>query len=106
MSFINTTIPDSIANFGWREPIKKQDKATIIKYAAFQNDSIITDIKTLCFFLGDNWDYNFLPNTKENKILNKINSKREHWGALRGSINTKYKLPVISISTDKANLYD
>ena len=77
LSFINTTIADSIANFGWREPIGKQDKASIIKYAAFQSDSIMTDIKTLSFFV-------------KNSTLDS-----EH----------KYYLPVISISTDKSNLY-
>ena len=40
LSFINTTIADSIANFGWREPIGWQDKATIVKCAAFQNGSV------------------------------------------------------------------
>ena len=103
-SFINTTIPDSIANFGWRKPIGIQDKATIVKYAAFQNGRKITDVKTLSFFF-DNWSYNFLPNTKKNKILNIINSKRDHYEFLKGSINTKYKLPIISISTDKKNLF-
>ena len=77
LSFINTTIADSIVNFGWREPIGKQDKASIIKYAAFQSDSIMTDIKTLSFFV-------------KNSTLDS-----EH----------QYYLPVISISTDKSNLY-
>ena len=76
LSFINTTIPDSIANFGWRIPIKKQDNATVIKCAAFKNGRISTDIKTLSFFIDV---HAFMPN--------------------------KYKLPVISISTDKRNLY-
>lgn len=77
LSFINTTIPDSIANFGWRIPIEKQDKATVIKCAAFKNGRISTDIKTLSFFIDS--AHAFMPN--------------------------KYKLPVISISTDKRNLY-
>ena len=47
LSFINTTIADSIANFGWRAPIGEQDKATIVKYAGFQNGSLQTEIKTL-----------------------------------------------------------
>ena len=76
LSFINTTIPDSIANFGWRIPIEKQDKATVIKCAAFKNGRISTYIKTLSFFIDV---HAFMPN--------------------------KYKLPVISISTDKRNLY-
>ena len=105
LSFINTTIPDSIANFGWREPIGNQDKATIIKYAAFQNGSIMTDIKTLSFFVDNNWYYNIFTNTTKHNILNKINSKRLDSIFLEDS-TTKYQLPVISISTDKANLYD
>lgn len=106
LSFINTTIPDSIANFGWREPIGKQDKATIIKYAAFQNGSAVTDITTLSFFVGNNWYYTVFPNTNKNKILNKINSKRVTRVFLKDSVtNTKYKLPLISISTHKRNLY-
>ena len=106
LSFIDTTIPDSIANFGWREPIGKQDKATIVKYAAFQNGSAVTDITTLSFFVGNNWYYTVFPNTNKNKILNKINSKRVTRVFLKDSItNTKYKLPLISISTHKRNLY-
>ena len=110
LSFINTTIADSIANFGWREPIGNQDKATIIKYAAFQNGSIMTDIKTLSFFVGYNWYYNVFPNTNKNKILNKINSKRVNNVLLKvlpfnSIVTTKYKLPIISISTHKRNLY-
>ncbi len=106
LSFINTTIPDSIANFGWREPIGKQDKATIVKYAAFQNGSAVTDITTLSFFVGNNWYYTVFPNTNKNKILNKINSKRVTRVFLKDSVtNTKYKLPLISISTHKRNLY-
>ena len=106
LSFINTTIADSIANFGWREPIGKQDKATIIKYAAFQNGSAVTDITTLSFFVDNNWYYTVFPNTNKNKILNKINSKRVTRVFLKDSVtNTKYKLPLISISTHKRNLY-
>ena len=78
LAFINTTIADSIANFGWREPIGEQDKVTIVTYANLQNGSISSDIKTLSFFIGDNF-YN-------NNTL-------------------KYRLPIISISTDKRNLY-
>jgi hypothetical protein len=81
LSFIRTTISDSVSNFGWRIPIKIQDKATIIKYAQFKNDSIQTEIKTLSFFINSTID--FLGNVLVNK----------------------YKLPVISISTDKRNLY-
>lgn len=110
LSFFNTTIADSIANFGWREPIGNQDKATIIKYASFQNGSIMTDIKTLSFFVGYNWYYNVFPNTNKNKILNKINSKRVNNVLLKvlpfnSIVTTKYKLPLISISTHKRNLY-
>ena len=104
LSFINTTIADSIANFGWREPIKKQDKATIVKYAGFENGSAITDITTLSFFVDNNWYYNVFPNTNINKILNKINSKKLNRVFLEDSI-TKYKLPVVSLSTDKENLF-
>jgi len=78
LSFINTTIADSIANFGWREPIGEQDKATIVKYAGFQNGSLQTEIKTLSFFIDS---------------------------SLNTTDQTKYKLPIISISTDKSNLY-
>ena len=67
LSFINTTIPDSIANFGWRKPIGIPDKVTIVKYAAFQNGSTVSNVKTLCFFL-DIWNYNFLPNIKKIKF--------------------------------------
>lgn len=74
LSFINTTIADSIANFGWRAPTGEQDMATIVKYAGFENESLQTEIKTLSFFIED-------------KTTN------------------KYKLPIISISTDKSNLY-
>ena len=106
LSFINTTIADSIANFGWREPIGWQDKATIVKCAAFQNGSAVTDIATLSFFVGNNWYYTIFPNTNKNKILNKINSKLVNKIFLKDSVtNTKYKLPIISISTDKRNLY-
>lgn len=79
LSFINTTIADSIANFGWRAPIGKQDKATIVKYAGFQNGSLQTEIKTLSFFIDYGLDKIIMP--------------------------TKYQLPIISISTDKRNLY-
>ena len=78
LSFINTTIADSIADFGWREPKRKQDKATIVKYAGFQNGILQTGVKTLSFFID------FSLYTKN---------------------QTKYKLPIISISTDKINLY-
>ena len=74
LSFINTTIADSIANFGWRAPTGEQDKATIVKYAGFENESLQTEIKTLSFFIED-------------------------------TPTNKYKLPIISISTDKSNLY-
>ena len=80
LSFINTTISDSVANFGWRAPIKIQDKATVIKFAQFKNCSIQTKIKTLSFFINP-------------KIISE------------DSKLNKYKLPVISISTDKKNLY-
>ena len=79
LSFINTTIADSIANFGWRPPIGKQDKASIVKYAGFHNGSLQTEIKTLSFFIDHGLD---------KKIK-----------------QTKYQLPIISISTDKRNLY-
>lgn len=78
LSFINTTIADSIKNFGWKEPKGKQDKATIVKYAGFQDGILQTKIKTLSFFI------NFSLFTKD---------------------QTKYNLPIISISTDKNNLY-
>ena len=106
LSFINTTIADSIANFGWREPIGLKDKATIVKYAGFENGSAITDIATLSFFVDNNWYYNVFPNTNINKILNKINNKRLNRVLLGDLIhNTKYRLPLISISTDKENLF-
>ena len=104
LSFINTTIADSIANFGWREPIGWQDKATIVKCAAFQNGSVVTDIATFSFFVDNNWYYHVFPNTNKYKILNKFNSKRLNRVFLEDSI-TKYKLPVISLSTDKENLF-
>ena len=63
LSFINTTIADSIANLGWREPIGEQDKGTIVKYAGFQNGSAITDITTLSFFVDNHWYYNTFPET-------------------------------------------
>ena len=70
LSFINTTIADSIADFGWREPIGKQDKITIVKYAAFQNGSAVTDITTLSFFVGDNWYYNVFPHPTVRGLTN------------------------------------
>ena len=51
LSFINTTIADSIKNFGWKEPKGKQDKATIVKYASFQDGILQTKIKTLSFYV-------------------------------------------------------
>ena len=45
LSFINTTIADSIKNFGWKEPKGEQDKATIVKYAGFQDGVLQTEIK-------------------------------------------------------------
>ena len=81
LSFIKTTIADSVSNFGWRTPIKIQDKATVIKYAQFKNGNIHTEIKTLSFFINTTID------------------------SLGNVFVNKYKLPVISISTDKKNLY-
>lgn len=78
LSFINTTIADTIANFGWREPKGNQDMATIVKYADFKDGIMQTEIKTLSFFI-------------DSTIFNK------------GQV--KYKLPIISITTDKKNLY-
>ena len=100
LSYINTTIPDSIANFGWRTPLGNQDKATILKYAAFQNEKQISDVKTLTFLIDSNI-YNNTKSTK-NKLLNKLNSQ------ILNSVfrTTKYQLPIISISTDKENLFD
>lgn len=106
LSFINTTIPDSIANFGWRAPKGNQDKATVIKFAAFQNDILQGEVRTLSFFVDSNLYHNKFPNTRKNKILNTINSKRVSDLFLKDTIiNTKYDLPIISISTDRDNLY-
>ena len=103
LSFINTTIADSIANLGWREPIGEQDKGTIVKYAGFQNGSAITDITTLSFFVDNHWYYNTFPETRKNKILSTLDSSVFF---LKDTVShTKYKLPVISLSTDKENLF-
>ena len=53
LSFINTTIADSIKNFGWKEPKGKQDRATIVKYAGFQDGVLQTEIKTLSLKLNN-----------------------------------------------------
>ena len=99
LSYIKTTIPDSIAKFGWRPPLGNQDKATILKYAAFQNEQQISDVKTLTFLI----DSNIYDNTKstKNKFLNKLNNQ------ILNSVfrTTKYQVPIISISTDKENLF-
>ena len=106
LSFINTTLPDSIANFGWRKPKGRQDRATIVKYAGFQNGILQTEIKTLSFFIDRQLYNTVFPNTRKNRILIKFNSKRLDNLFLKDSITlTKYKLPIISISTDKRNLY-
>jgi hypothetical protein len=122
LSFINTTIADSIANFGWREPKGEQDMATIVKYAGFKNGSIITDIKTLTFLVNSKLYYNSYPKTKNNitidyyeRMRNK-KSLRIYYENIKNNqinrfrtkdsiINTKYKLPVVSLSTDKENLF-
>lgn len=106
LSFINTTIPDSITNFGWRKPEGIQDKATIIKYAGFYNGILQTEIKTLSFFIETHLYNTVFPNTKKNKILNKFNNKWLNSLIPKDSIIiTKYKLPIVSISTNKINLF-
>ena len=106
LSFINSTIPDSIANFGWRRPIGIQDKATILKYAAFKNNILKTEIKTLSFFNDIQIHQTLFPNTSNDKGLNQSNIEDLDSLFLNDSINVmKYKLPVTSISTDKKNLY-
>jgi|TARA_B110000902_G_scaffold158055_1_gene181237 hypothetical protein len=76
LSFINTT--NNLSKYEkWVEPVGVQNKATIVKYASFKGDSILTDVKTLSFFVKND--------------------------ALDGK--HQYNLPVISISTDKKNLY-
>ena len=103
LSFINTTIPDSIANFGWREPIECQDMATVIKYAAFQNGKTISNIKTLSFFIEDNLDYDSNTKVRKRNILKEFYNIFSY---LKYSLNkTKYKLPVISITTNKQDLF-
>jgi hypothetical protein len=76
LSFINTT--NNLSKYEkWVKPVGLQNKATILKFASFKGDSIVTDVKTLCFFIkNDELDGEY-----------------------------KYNLPVISISTDKRNLY-
>jgi len=106
LSYINTTIDTSIANFGWRPPLGKQDKATVLKYAAFKGENCISDIKTLTFFIDTNLYYYSFPNTTKNKILNTIKSERLNKIFPKDSIlNTKYNLPIISISTNKDSLF-
>ena len=76
LSFINTT--NNLSKYEiWVKPVGVQNKATIVKYADFIGDSIITDVKTLSFFIKND----------------ELDSKHQ------------YNLPVISISTDKRNLY-
>ena len=106
LSYINTTIDTSIVNFGWRPPLGKQDQATVLKYAAFKGENCISDIKTLTFFIDKNLYYSSYPNTTKNKILNTIKSKRLTKIFPKDSIiHTKYKLPIISISTNKDSLF-
>ena len=112
LSFINTTISDSIANFGWRVPIGKQDMATIVKYAGFKNGSIITDIKTLTFLVNSKLYYNYYPKTKNNITIdyyqrmrnekslriyyeNIKNNQINRFRTKDSIVNTKYKLPFI-----------
>ena len=76
LSFINTT--NNLSKYEkWIEPVGVQNKATIVKYASFKGNSIVTDVKTLSFFVNND--------------------------AIDGKHH--YNLPVISISTDKRNLY-
>ena len=106
LSFINSTIPDSIANFGWRRPIGIRDKATILKYAAFQNNILKTEIKTLSFFNDNQIHQTLFSNSSKDKVLIKSNIEVIDSLFINDSINVmKYKLPVISISTDQENLY-
>ena len=106
LSYIQTTIPDSIAKFGWREPLKDQRKAAVLKYATFKNNKITSKIKTLTFFIDSNLYKTTYPPTTKNKFINKINVKFINNFIKKDSIiTTKYNLPIISISTDKDNLY-
>ena len=77
LSFINTT--NNLSKYEkWLEPIDEQNKATILKSASFEGESIVSEVKTLSFFVKHNFGF-----------------YSRH----------KYNLPVISISTDKKNLY-
>ena len=106
LSYIQTTIPDSIAKFGWRKPLGEQRKAAVLKYAKFKNNKITSKIKTLTFFIDSNLYKKTYPPTIKNNILNTINLKYLNTFIKKDSIiTTKYNLPIISISTDKENLY-
>jgi hypothetical protein len=67
----------------WLFPYK-QDQATIVRYTSFDHKNQQTETKTLSFFIN----------------------KKENLSHKNNVIITKYKLPVISISTDKNNLFD
>ena len=76
LSFINTT--NNLSKYEkWVEPVELKKKANIVRFAGFNGDSIVTDVKSLSFFVeSDTFD-------------------SEHGN----------NLPVISILTDKKNLY-
>ncbi len=91
LSFIKTTIADSISKFPekWVKPVGEQEKATIVRFAAFRDGKLSSRVKTLSFFI-------------------KNSSQSESLGAkelLDAERYVKYGLPVISISTDRKNLY-
>tara|TARA_B100000795_G_scaffold102425_1_gene75503 strand:- start:36 stop:1691 length:1656 start_codon:yes stop_codon:yes gene_type:complete len=77
LSFINTT--NNLSKYEkWVVPEGQLNMATIVKSASFKGGNIVSDVKTLSFFVKNNFGFH-------NQY--------------------QYNLPVISISTDKKKLY-
>ena len=77
LSFINTT--NNLSKYEkWVVPEGRLNMATIVKSASFKGGNIVSDVKTLSFFVKNNFGFH-------NQY--------------------QYNLPVISISTDKKKLY-
>ena len=91
LSAVKTTIIDSISNFPekWIAPKPDLKTASIVKCAVFKNDILCSNIRTFSFFIKNDF-----INDSLTPIL------------LYDSIEyNNYGLPVISISTNKNNLY-
>jgi len=73
----------------WLFPYK-QDQATIVRYAGFKDDLKQTKTKTLSFFI------NKMGDIHKHILYNKKDTV----------VSTKYKMPIISLSTNKSSLFD